>query len=547
MTDNKARYQLVLAMAILAVWFAGCGGSGSGSSTPTATGPAPTPTATATAAAATTQLSDPANQCADQYSHVYVTVGDIQANTSGSASSGFVDLTPGLSAHPIQVDLLAAPTNECFLAALGQNSGLPPGNYQQIRFILVANTASGITLANGQTNQCGGSSGPWNCVVQTGSATADELSLPSEAQTGIKISPGQINGGGIQLTAGTSVDIDVDFNACTSVVEAGKSGKFLLKPTLRASEVGTNPLVAGTIVLGTVVGGVVTPDTNTTIPAANVWLEQEPNAANFTVGDPQPTAGATPSVAVENVIQTTSSDSNGHFEFCPVGPGTYDVVANVKSLPVSNLPSNATVGVGAVVTSGGGPNDLIVPLAAELVSAATPAWGQISAIVSTVNTVAPGDDVTLGGLQAFIPPGGTTALQASVPLFYNPLGTDGTMPSSVPPTVTTDRAFSNANCPALSSGTSCPAGTNCACFNLAVPVSNPVVGAVNSTGDGYAPPASGSVGYSVSGVATVINGSSTDFACPSPTLVTKPSTTLTVTAGGVTTPAVPVLQFIGCN
>jgi Domain of unknown function (DUF4382) len=457
-----------------------------------------------------------------------------------------VDLTPGLSAQPMQVDLLAAPAHECFLAELGVNSGLPPGKYQQIRLILVANNASGITLADGETNQCGGSSGPWNCVFQTGSATPDELSLPSEAKTGIKIPPGQISGGGIDLASGTSVDIDIDFNACTSVVEAGKSGKFLLKPTLRAGEVGTNPLIAGTVVLGTAGGAGVTPDVGTTIPNANVWLEQEPAAANFTLGNPLPASGATPSVRVENLVQTTAADSHGHFEFCPVGPGTYDVVADTASLPVSNLPSNATIAAGAVVTSGGGPNDLIVPLVAEPVTASITPWGQISAIVSTVNASAAGDDVSLNGLQTFTPPGSATTLEALVPLFYNPSGTDGTMPNSVPPTVITGSVFSDDNCPALSSA-SCPTGTNCACFNIAVPVSNPVVGSANSTGSGYTAPAGGAVGYAISGVATVKNGSSSDFVCTPSNLVTNPSATFTVTSGTVATPVNPVLEFTGCD
>ena len=522
-------------LLLFAVLAGGCSGGGSGPSPASPTG------------TVTTQLSDPANQCSDQYSHVYVTVSDVQASTSGSGGGGFVGLTPGLSTHPLQVDLLSAPSAECFLAELGVTSGLPAGNYQQIRFILVTNGASGITLANGATNQCGGSSGPWNCVFQTGSSTPDELSLPSEAQTGMKIPPGQINSGGIKLASGKSVDIDIDFNACASVVEAGNSGAFLLKPTLRAGEVGTSPLIAGTVVLATASGPVVTPS-GTTVSNANVWLEQEPGAADFTVGTPGAAPGATPSVSVENLLQTTTADSSGHFEFCPVGPGTYDIVADATSLPTSNLPSNATVAVGTVVTNSGGPNNLVIPLVAEPATASTPAWGQMSAIVSTVNTSAPGDDVTLNGLQAFTPPGGTTTLEALVPLLYTLSGTDGTMPKSVPPTVTTGSTFSNANCPALSSVTSCPTGTNCACFNVAVPVSNPVVGSANSTGSGYtAPAAGGSVEYAIGGVATVENGASTDLVCTPANLVTNPSALFTVTPGAVTTPTNPVLEFTGCD
>jgi hypothetical protein len=533
----------VSAILALALCIGGCGGSGGGSSPTASASPTPTPTT----AAATTHLSDPASQCSGLYSHVFVTVSDVQASTSGSGTGGFVDLTPGLSTHPIQVDLMAEPVNECFLAQLGINSGLPAGNYQQIRFILLANNAPGVVLAGGASNQCGGNNGPWNCVVQVGSSMSNELSLPSEAQTGIKIPPGQIAGGGIELASGESVDIDIDFNACTSVVEAGKSGKFLLKPTLRASEVGTNPLIAGTIVSATAGGGgVITPDPSVAIPNANVWLEQEPTAPNFTVGNPGPGASATPSVAVENLVQTTTADSNGHFEFCPVGPGTYDVVADAQSLPGSGLPSTATVAADATVTSSGGPNNLVIPLVAESVADPAAAWGQISAIVSTVNASAPGDDVMLTGLQAFTPPGGEASLQALTPLFYDPAGSDGTMPGSVPPVVTTEATFSDANCPALSSVTSCPAGTNCACFNLAVPVGDPVVGSANATGNGYVAPATAK-GYAIGAIATTLNGSSSDLICAPPALISNPAATFPVTAGSVTTPTNPVLQFAGCD
>jgi hypothetical protein len=527
---SLAPLALVLFGAIwLGVLAAGCGGGTS--STPSS-------------GSFTTQLSDPNNQCTNKYSHVYVTISDVQASTSGSGNSGFVDITPGLSAAPIQVDLLAAPNAECFLAELGVASGLPPGDYQQIRIILVANNASGITLAHGETNQCGGSSGPWNCVFETGSTTSNELSLPSEAQTGIKIPPGQISGGKISLSSGQSVDIDIDFNACTSVVQAGSSGKFLLKPTLRAGEVGTNPLVAGTVVLATASNGTVTPNTSQPIANANIWLEQQPATANFTPGNPAATPGASPSINVETLVQTTTSDSNGHFEFCPVLPGVYDIVADAESMPSSNLPANATVAVGASVTTSGGPNTLVIPLVAEPSTSQSPPWGQIGAIVSTKNTSAPGDDVTLNALQGFTPPGSATTVMALIPLLYNSSATDGTMPAGVPPTVTTGSTFSDTNCPSLA-GSSCAAGTNCVCFNLALPVSNVVVGSANTTGVGYTASAGGSVAYGISGVATVENGSSSDTVCTPSSLVTQGA--FIVTPGAVTIPPNPLLEFTGCD
>lgn len=66
-----------------------------------------------------------------------------------------------------------------------------------------------------------------------------EIRLSSEAQTGLKIPPGQIMGGAIQVAAGQSVDLNIDFNACFSIVHKG-NGAFRLKPALTAGVVSAN-------------------------------------------------------------------------------------------------------------------------------------------------------------------------------------------------------------------------------------------------------------------------------------------------------------------
>src|SRR5258708_11927348 len=80
-----------------------------------------------------THVRSTSGTCATSYQHIYVTVNDVTAHMSGK---GWQDLTPGLSAAPIQIDLLAAAPTDCFLATLGVTSGLPAGKYQQIRIVL---------------------------------------------------------------------------------------------------------------------------------------------------------------------------------------------------------------------------------------------------------------------------------------------------------------------------------------------------------------------------------------------------------------------------
>jgi hypothetical protein len=169
--------------------------------------------------------------------HAYVTVRSVQAHISASAtdsSTGWQELAPQLASAPMQIDLFSKPQTTCILAQLGSAS-LPAGSYQQIRLLLVSNTPA-ASDAVPATNACAGNG--YNCVVLSDS-TVHELQLSSQANTGLKIPPGQIVGGPLQVTAGQSVDLNIDFNACASIVQEG-NGAFRLKPTLTAGQISAN-------------------------------------------------------------------------------------------------------------------------------------------------------------------------------------------------------------------------------------------------------------------------------------------------------------------
>jgi len=100
-----------------------------------------------------------------------------------------------MSAAPIQVDLLDEAPTDCFLATLGVTSGLPPGKYQQIRFILAdAGKGAGKGKKKGGG---GGGTGPavnacsslsstiYNCI-DLGGGKLVPIKLTSEGNTGIK-------------------------------------------------------------------------------------------------------------------------------------------------------------------------------------------------------------------------------------------------------------------------------------------------------------------------------------------------------------------------
>jgi len=278
-------------------------------------------------------VSDPATCQAPggPYSAVWVTITDVKANVSATASdtdSGWVDLTPNLSKTPMQINLLGQASNQCFLATLGDALELQAGTYQQIRLMLAPNTAT-VT-----GNKCGNAA---NCVMLTSDpATPHPLLLSSEAQTGIKIPSGQIASGGFTIAAGQTKDLDIDFLTCESIVQEGNmqqgNVQFRLKPVLHAAEVKTTAVS---------VNGKVVDATGKPVAGAMVALEQ-PSGTDAN-GNP-----------IDRILQSTSTASDGTWVICPLVVGDtskpYDVVVTGSSSGILFAPSIVTgVNIGSAV------------------------------------------------------------------------------------------------------------------------------------------------------------------------------------------------------
>ena len=433
------------------------------------------------------RVSDPAT-CSgpqDTFSHIYVTITDVEINASASAGngdSGWIDLTPSLSQNPQQIDLLGQANNQCFLATLGATTALQPGSYQQIRIILASNS-SAVT-----NNVCGGTA---NCVMLSSSPdTAQPLLLSSEAQTGIKIPSGQIAGGQFVIAAGETKDLDIDFIACQSIVPEG-NGQFRLKPVLHAGEVSlTSSSINGTIV-DSVTGQAITGGTTV------VALEQADSSG------------------IDRVIMETVTDSTGAFSFCPVAAGTYDVVAAGVS--------GTQVAYAATVITGVQPSNALgmVPLVAETGPATGPAsiTGEITTSTGSAATAA---DISLSALQPI-----SSSLLVTIPL-----ATQSAATASL----------------ATVAGAGCPANKDCVMYTLSVPALNPSVGAFSAAASQKpAAPIAGAVTYSLDARAFTTDGTSTPDCSPSDlqTSSTTTNTPLTVTAGVSTSAA--TLAFSGCK
>jgi len=420
----------------------------------------------------------------------------VQGHTSATAddnSSGWQELAPQLNNAPMQIDLFSAASNTCLLTHLGSNAALPAGTYQQIRLLLVPNDGSGgATPAN---NACG--SNGFNCVVLH-DGTVSELQLSSQANTGLKIPPGQVVGGPLTVNPGQDVDLNIDFNACASIVQEG-NGKFRLKPVLTAEQVSTNT----TGISGTVVDAV----TKAPVAGGTVLVALEKK-------DP---------TGADAIFLETTVDASGMFNFCPLPSGaTFDVVA--VAINGTGIAYDATIVLGVP----GGSNLGNIPLQAETGAATGPAT--LQGTVTALNGATGGTiDATLTAEQQVTVSGGGM-LAVAIPAL------PGTTTNIAVNSMTTSK------CAAVA-----VVGANCGTYTLIVPASNPEVGAFAGGTVTYTPPAGGTIGYTVRADAFVPMGGGTTRCMPS-TLTTNQNSTgspLLVTSG--TTTQVKEIDFSGCS
>lgn len=202
---------LLLTVAASATLLAACGGSGSSASTGTLK----------------LAMTDSPG-CG--YDHVYVTVTKIRVHQSASAAStdsGWREITV---ASPQKIDLLSL-TNGA-LQELGKLP-LPAGRYEQVRLVL-----SGDALANS--------------LVLSGTSNEIELRTPSAQQNGYKLQTH------FDVTGNQVADMVLDFDACKSIVRAGNSGNYNLKPVVAVTKRLTtqiegyvDPAIAASVVVST--------------------------------------------------------------------------------------------------------------------------------------------------------------------------------------------------------------------------------------------------------------------------------------------------------
>lgn len=107
---------------------------------------------------------------------------------------------------------------------------LPAGHYTEIRFKLAAPEKDGDIKSNP------------DCNITFADGTSEPLFVPSGGQSGYK------GKGEFDITADAKIAVTADFDVHKSIVVAGNSGKYLLKPVIRLVVTELSSTISGTVV-----------------------------------------------------------------------------------------------------------------------------------------------------------------------------------------------------------------------------------------------------------------------------------------------------------
>ncbi|MGJ3235373.1 DUF4382 domain-containing protein [Marivirga sp.] len=187
--------------------------------------------------------------------------------------------------NPEAINLLELQGGETFFL---DEKELTSGLYDQIRLGLAASATSEA------------SQNPPH-YVKFNDESVEEIFIPSGNQTGYKIV------GDFTIPDGGVTSIIIDFDVRKSVVKAGNSGQFILKPTLRLIE----DADVGSIE-GSVTGEF---DSNLVVYAYN--------DGEYSENEKEPDADG---VVFANAVTSSNVDAEGNYNLSFLPSGTYDIV-----------------------------------------------------------------------------------------------------------------------------------------------------------------------------------------------------------------------------
>lgn len=253
-------------LAAGALLLAACGGGSGGSNT--------LPGGPGTATLSTALMDGPFRTSGGTVSAVNIAVSKVEAVGSGGVQT-IATFSPAQ-----QINLLNYQTSALTLGS----ASIPAGTYQQLRFVLDTSNANNTSVVvNGTTY-------PLTIPSATGGGFGGNSSTDGgdgAGTAGIKVNVS------LNAQAGQSYGFVIDFNAAESIVSAGQSGQWIMKPVLVAAAQATSGSLSGTV----------KNNAGTAVSNAEVLAEQNGTAVNSGV-----------------------TDSNGNFQINALPAGSYTLV-----------------------------------------------------------------------------------------------------------------------------------------------------------------------------------------------------------------------------
>jgi len=229
----------------------------------------------------------------ESYMAVYVTITEVQV-CKGSNQNNDCDwrvvTSPGKTYNLLQL-------RNGVREQLGI-ADLEAGSYNRIRLIIGREPDNGINLLSQPHKYAN------YVIIDNPDNEIHELKVPSGFQTGIKIVHGFV------IAENKTTELILDFDASKSVVRAGASGQWLLKPTIKVLETASYSIVTGTV-SGTSGGAAITV---VPIPLPTPLEGALVSAQQISNGNPE-------------VIASTISEEDGKYALF-ISPGIYNIVGS---------------------------------------------------------------------------------------------------------------------------------------------------------------------------------------------------------------------------
>ncbi len=190
---------------------------------------------------------------------------------------------------PVSINLLDYQNGDVYFLT---EEELNAGDYKEIRLLLDMPEENGAPKSNPGT------------YLQYEDGSTQPLYVPSGATSGYKAK------GDFSIPAGGVTSLTIDFNVRKSVVKAGNSGKYILKPVLRLVENNNVALIEGEVT------------TLAEYESVRVYAYEDDTFTESEIIDPE-----TDEVDFPNAVTSGSVNEDGTYKLAFMEPGTYDLYA----------------------------------------------------------------------------------------------------------------------------------------------------------------------------------------------------------------------------